>query len=224
MLISAVMPIMSVYRLPQGQYGYSGHVVNLPQDVASFAQSLPRLPSELDVIVVRKEGANQSHRDFCVRRALVHRALQWLVTHNHYYHSLGVTIDITALDQLPQNGNISQLVSVIEDTTTDSASTSDTAAAADEDDLCDEHLPQSFVPVAATSMTEQETVQQSVQQRQYSQPALMWPTIGGIPLNEFTTEGYFTCAFPTHWSWRLPRPASGTSHHRQLLQAPDAVR
>ena len=34
MLISAVMPIMSVYRLPQGQYEYSGHVVNLPQ--ASF--------------------------------------------------------------------------------------------------------------------------------------------------------------------------------------------
>ena len=26
----AVMPIMSVYRLPQGQYGYSGHVVNPP--------------------------------------------------------------------------------------------------------------------------------------------------------------------------------------------------
>ena len=49
---------------------------------------LPRLPSELDVIVVRKKGANQSHRDFCVRRAVVHIALQWLVTHNQYYHSL----------------------------------------------------------------------------------------------------------------------------------------
>ena len=60
------MPIMSVYRLPQGQYGYNWHVVNLPQDVASFVQSLPHLPSELDVIVVRKEGANQSHRDFRV--------------------------------------------------------------------------------------------------------------------------------------------------------------
>ena len=75
----------AVMRSPQGQYGYSGHVVNLPQDVASFVQSLPHLPSELDVIVVRKEGANQSHRDFRVRRAVVHRALQWLVTH---YHSL----------------------------------------------------------------------------------------------------------------------------------------
>ena len=49
MLISAIMPIMSIYRLPHGQYGYSGHVINLPQDVASFATSLPRLPSELDV-------------------------------------------------------------------------------------------------------------------------------------------------------------------------------
>ena len=26
MLISRVLPIMSVYRLPHGQYGYSGHV------------------------------------------------------------------------------------------------------------------------------------------------------------------------------------------------------
>ena len=30
----------------------SGHVINLPQDVARFANSLPHLPSELDVIVI----------------------------------------------------------------------------------------------------------------------------------------------------------------------------
>ena len=69
MLVSAVMPIMSIYRLPLGQYGYTGHVINLPQDVISFAHSLPRLPSELDVLVVRKEQ-DQSHRDFRVRRAV----------------------------------------------------------------------------------------------------------------------------------------------------------
>ena len=57
MQISAVLPIMTLYRLPHGQYGYSGHVINLPQDVASFANSLPRLPSDLDVIVVRKKGS-----------------------------------------------------------------------------------------------------------------------------------------------------------------------
>ena len=50
MLISGVLPIMSLYQLPHGQYAYSGHVIKLPQDVASFANSLPRLPSELDII------------------------------------------------------------------------------------------------------------------------------------------------------------------------------
>ncbi len=46
MQISGVLAIMSVYRLhvPHGQYGYCGHVINLPQDVASFATTLPRLP------------------------------------------------------------------------------------------------------------------------------------------------------------------------------------
>ena len=42
---------MTLYRLPHGQHGYSGHVINLPH-VASFANSLPCLPSDLDVIVV----------------------------------------------------------------------------------------------------------------------------------------------------------------------------
>ena len=112
MLIAAVMPIMSIYRLPHGQYGYSGHVVNLPQDAVSFASSLPRLPSELDVVVVRKEGANQSHRDFRVRRCVVHRALQWLVTNNRYYIANQVHIDQNALAQIPQDGNLTNVVSV----------------------------------------------------------------------------------------------------------------
>ena len=65
------------------------------------------------------------------------------------------------------------------------------------------HLPQSFVLTAMRSMTEQEAVVKSVEERQSSSSpspssaALMWPSIGGMPINEFTTEDYFTCAFPT---------------------------
>ena len=70
------MPVMSIYRLPLGQYGYTGHVINLPQDVVSFAHSFPRLPSELDVLVVRKDS-EQSHHDSRVRRTVVHEALTW---------------------------------------------------------------------------------------------------------------------------------------------------
>ena len=87
---------MSIYRLPHGQYGYSGHVINLPQDNLSFARKLPRLPSQLDVIVVRKEGTNQSCHHFRVRRAVVHQALQWLVANNIYYQSNQVTDEAAA--------------------------------------------------------------------------------------------------------------------------------
>ena len=196
MLISAVMPIMSIYKLPHGQYGYSVHVVNLPHDVASFSQCLPRLPSNLDVIVVRREGANQTHTDFRVRREVVQRALQWLVTHNKYYQSLGITINTTALAQLPQDGTVSTLVSVTEDCSTpDTVSSASNTPATSE--VQDNHISHSFVPMAVPSMTEQEAVQQAVAQHQSSHTPLMWPSIGGMPLNEFTTEGYFSCAFPT---------------------------
>ena len=66
-LISSVLPIMTLYHLPYCQYGYSGHVVNLPQDVASFANYMPRPPCDLDIIDVKKEGHAQSHRDFRVK-------------------------------------------------------------------------------------------------------------------------------------------------------------
>ena len=142
----------------------------------------------------------------------MHRALQWLVSHDRYYRALGVTIDTTALAQLPQDGSTSHLMSVIEhcsppNSPTNSGTSTDLPASdipittytAAIDDSHD-HLPQSFVPVAAPSMTEQEAVQQCVQQSQASSlspTALMWRSIGGMPLNEFTTEGYFICAFPT---------------------------
>ena len=61
------MPIMSVHQLPLGQYGYSGHAINLPQNVVSFVCSLPCMRSQLDVVVVRREGAAGLHKDFKVR-------------------------------------------------------------------------------------------------------------------------------------------------------------
>ena len=111
MLISAIMPIMSIYRLPHSQYGYSGHVVNLPQDVLSFATSLLRLPSEIDILVVRKEK-DQVHQDFRVRRHIVQQALSWLLENSPYYQANQVRMNAEALEQLPEDGNLSSLMSV----------------------------------------------------------------------------------------------------------------
>lgn len=58
----------------------------------SFAHSLPRLPSDLDVLVVRKEN-DQSHCDFRVRHAVVQQALKWLLENNRYYQANQVQLN-----------------------------------------------------------------------------------------------------------------------------------
>ena len=216
MLISAVLPIMSLYKLPHGQYAYSGHVINLPQDVASFTNSLPRLPSELDVIIVRKEGATNSHRDFRVRRAAVLHALQWLVANNKYYRNIHINLEAVAT--LPEDGDLSGLHSVLLDSTEEDTGSPQTLD--EDDDPYSTNLSGSFVPSTTQRMTEQETVRQSVQQRQSHQqqvapPTVSWPPCGSAPINEFNTEGYMSCAFPTLFptgaaDFLAPRPVGVT--------------
>ena len=110
------------------------------------------------------EGAVHSHRDFRVRRSVVHRHLNWLVTHNQYYRSNHVHIDVNSLEQLPHDGNLSQLTAI----TVENAITEPPVAhtPATSEDPYSAHLPQFFVPIATRSMTEQVAVHQSVQERQ----------------------------------------------------------
>ena len=42
-VIARCCPIMRVYNLKGGQFGYGGHVVNVAQNSSHFATSLPRL-------------------------------------------------------------------------------------------------------------------------------------------------------------------------------------
>ena len=211
MLISALLPIMSMYKLPHGQYTYSGHVINLPQDVASFVNNLPRLPTELGVIIVRKEGSANSHRDFHVRRAL-----QWLVVNNKYYRN--ICIDPDALAMLPEDGDLSGLNSIT--LNSNDEDTGSFAAPDQDEDPYETNLSSSFVPSTTQQMTEQETVKQSVQDRQSNQQPVSpstesWPPCGSTPINEFNTEGYISRAFPTLFptdaaDFLAPRPLAVT--------------
>ncbi len=54
MLIAQVFIVMSVYRLCGGQHGYRGNVINFPQDIHEFTKRLPRTPSSIDILTVRR--------------------------------------------------------------------------------------------------------------------------------------------------------------------------
>ena len=223
MLISGVLPIMSLYRLPHGQYAYSGHVINLPQDVASFANSLPRLPCELDIIVVRKKGAADSHRDFRVRRAVVLRALQWLLANNKYYRS--VRIDPDALALLPEDGDLTGLRSVTLETTDDPEPPS-----TQDEDHYDTHLSL-FCPQYC-SANDRAGDYQAVSPSTTISLAASGSPYSVVASQQFNTHqwvqhrGLHHMRLPNIVSdWRCWLCCSTTAccHYRELLQTPDDV-
>ena len=59
LLIARAFPILSIYRKHGGQRGYRGHILNLPQDIQGFLNSLPANVSDLPILVIRKQGAGE---------------------------------------------------------------------------------------------------------------------------------------------------------------------
>ena len=79
---------------PGGQRRYSGHCINLPQNVKELALALPRYRKDLSVIIVKVKGRNDTFQDVNVRRQKVHDALTWLIQNNP--HSSDVLIDLAS--------------------------------------------------------------------------------------------------------------------------------
>ena len=179
-------------------------------------------------------GAVHSHRNFRVRRSVVHRALNWLVTHNQYYSSNHVHIDVNAIEQLSHDGNLSQLTSItVESANTEPPATNtpgppvaDTPATSE--DPYSAHLPQTFVPIATRSMTEQEAVHQSVQERQLSpsmssSPAtMMWPLLEEYPSMSSTLRAPSPVHFP-HSSLPVSEISQGNARIRLPLATTSSI-
>ena len=77
--------------------------------------------------------------------------------------------------------------------TVSSSTEVDTTPVLNDEDPHDAHLGSTFLPMPTRGVTEQEVIQQSIDQSH----SVSWPSTSGNPVNEFTTEGYMSCAFPT---------------------------
>ena len=73
-LIARVCPIAKCVRLKGGQRGYKGHVINVEQKIEYIAETLPRLPSEVDLIIVKPPGKNVDGKEYTVRRHVIERS------------------------------------------------------------------------------------------------------------------------------------------------------
>eukprot|EP01083_Nonionella_stella_P158783 517231_1 len=82
LLIAKACPILRAYIKSGAYRGYSGHVINVPQDISEFATRLPRKVSDVPMIYISKENQYGEKKDFLVNRDRVHNALLWLKANN----------------------------------------------------------------------------------------------------------------------------------------------
>ena len=78
MLIARLAPTVHVHLLKHGGIASKGHCIAFPQAVQQPATILPCLPAEVDIIRVRRQGKDDTHKDFRFRRHSVEVALRWL--------------------------------------------------------------------------------------------------------------------------------------------------
>jgi hypothetical protein len=226
--------IMYVYRKHGGQRGYKGHVLNLSQDIQSLLDKLPQDVSNLPILILRRTGCNDTFSNFTVRRQKVLTALIWLKQNNLFYKT--IVIDYAVVQQLPENGvpdallhdlsNKGELQGTCEYTPPRNndhneciEDESDTDSEMDcmnpqmvhetscnESDGVIDHNSTSFISVPQQEQTEIEAIQNVIQEQNIT--PLPWPEMSRSPINEFTTEGLATMAFPTLFPYGTGDPTT----------------
>ena len=201
-LICRLSPAIQVHMLKHGGIAANGHCVTFPQNVNEPSQILPRLPSEINLIRVRKQGKNNTNSDFNVRRFVVQHALTWLKMHNPAYSD--ITISQSRLDQLPDNGPVP--VATVE--TTSPSTCNDEGPAPQQSDPGEvEGDTVSGVSLPDPCINIREEVERVVEEvvgpnhgpvtSNRKSVTIPWPTRDNVPLSEFTTKYFFTLAFPS---------------------------
>jgi hypothetical protein len=218
MLISRVCPIMRVYRKHGGQMGYKGHVLNLPQDIQSFLNRLPSRVADLPVLIVRRHGAEDIHRDFTVRRHKVLEAVLWLKTNNPFFKDIEIDIDV--IQSLQENGIPDELRYVIDENELSVHVENERppqdpvmSANASVEELVLGSGSTSFIPMRQRQRTEGAAIQDAVNEVD----PLDWPSTEGNLVNEFKTDGLATMAFPTLFPYGKGDPTNRARQHGKTL-------
>ena len=190
MLISPILAVMSIFRLPGGQLLSRGYVANFSQDLSSILKSLPRKTSEIPILIVKKIDQNNESKEFIVNRVRVHELLEYLCTNNKYWQDKGISIDYQTLETLPINGIPTDLNEVSDSAieTIDKVIIETGPEIIQESNENDDFI-QTTVDSDIDAPFEVNRIQQFI--------TCNWPTADTKPINEFDYQGLCSMTFPS---------------------------
>ena len=104
-----------MFRNKAGGRGFSGHSISFYQDIAGFAQTLPKsLPrpiEDLQIVLIKSSKNKDEVKEFKANGSKIRAALEWLIANCEDYKE--IKINEENLAQYPSDSNI-QLPSVEE--------------------------------------------------------------------------------------------------------------
>ena len=105
---------------------------------------------------------------------------------NNYYRDVTINHDVLALLTSDEDLTNISIKTVLPDEV-------DVPSQHENSDPYSSHFVSTFVPLAATHQTEQQTIHQSIMGPSH----INWSSTGANPVNKFTTEEYISSAFTT---------------------------
>jgi hypothetical protein len=206
-LIARVHVHIEVFLYRGRQYKYRGHIVHFLRNVGRVYDQLPRLPQELDIVLLHPANFHQQpqmvrqfQRTFYIRQSRVRTWLTYLKANHPLYRDIIVRED--RLNQLPEGEHITNRLAVEEVDAVDIKEIVDEAN--DESDLVDEATVPNLV--AEDASLDQLRAQIASQQRERhpeqpqfeAQPPVGTGGVRSTPLNEFNhSQALLSLAFPT---------------------------
>jgi hypothetical protein len=79
--------------LKHGELAANDHCVAFPQEVSEPGKIFPKFPSDVNIIRVRKQGGNDTSKEFNVRWYKIQNALIWLKENNSVYSDIIISQD-----------------------------------------------------------------------------------------------------------------------------------
>ncbi|CAK5263670.1 unnamed protein product [Mycena citricolor] len=176
------------------QLSYKDHIINFPQNVENIAATLPQLPEDVDLVIIRREGVNLLHH------------VDFVIANDPNYADL-VAPDEVVLSQLPVHGSIVDQLSVCREGRQEgdvpvlagpaqAAETEQPEEDTDSGGASVGGILNLGLPVQEEVVEMREGATRAVTRPRYEQTIIAAPSVDSNAISEYT-PGYMTRAFPT---------------------------
>ncbi|XP_012153208.2 uncharacterized protein LOC105664208 [Megachile rotundata] len=194
LVISLIHPQVKVYRVKGSvQLQTSGNIISFPQDVSSFATTLPHQIQNIPLVFVskitEKDGIRRV-RDFKIRVDRVRDALFWLKNNNPLYRD--VTLSEDNFHDLSVEENVHQRIQHLSESVELSSQSNEIET---NDQQSEEFSSDTFVPEPINFSSEAEIM---------ANVHIQYPVMSSTPIDEFNTPNFIPAAFPTLFPYGKP--------------------